>query len=105
MKKPTKEELTEALTRQSADMDAMMLQVMLLRDALDAAATSLETISMRSCGPNSFLDNKEQMRSFAHSRAFVAREELKKLPSTNHLIVCRLHPVAYIQDTPLYKAR
>ena len=95
----------EALAKQSADMDSMMVQVMLLRDALDAAATSLETISKCSYGLESFLNSKEHMRNFAHSRAFVARGELAKIPTLNQFIVCRLHPVAYIQDTPLYKAR
>lgn len=105
MKRHTKNELMEALALQSADMDSMMLQVMLLRDALNDAATSLETINLRSYGLNSFLDSKEQIRGYAGSRAFAAREELKKLPTLDQFIVCRLHPVAYIQDTPLYKAR
>lgn len=104
MKKHTREELMEALAKQSVDMDSMMVQIMLLRDALDDAATSLETINLRSYGQESFLNSKEQMRGFAGSRAFAAREELAKIPTLNQFIVCRLHPVAYIQDTPLYKA-
>lgn len=48
----------------------------LLRQALIDAATSLETIHVRSYGADSFLDSKEQMRSFAESRAKVAREAL-----------------------------
>ena len=47
-----------------------------LRQALIDAATSLETIHMRSYGEDSFLDSKHQMRSFAESRAKVAREAL-----------------------------
>lgn len=46
--------------------------------ALDDAATSLETIQLRSFGIDSYLDSKEQMRSYAGTRAKVARDEIVK---------------------------
>ena len=42
--------------------------------ALDDAATSLETIAIRSYGDASSLDSKPQMRGYAGSRAEVARK-------------------------------
>ena len=44
--------------------------------ALHDAATSLETIQLRSFGANSFLDDKILMREYAGFRAFVARESI-----------------------------
>lgn len=46
--------------------------------ALDDAATSLETIQLRSFGEDSFLDSKPEMRSYAGSRASVARGAIAK---------------------------
>lgn len=46
--------------------------------ALDAAATSLETINLRSFGEDSGLDSKAEMRSYAGSRASVARDALAR---------------------------
>ena len=46
--------------------------------ALHDAATSLETIQLRSFGEDSFLDGKPEMRSYAGSRAAVAREAIAK---------------------------
>lgn len=46
--------------------------------ALHDAATSLETIQLRSFGEDSFLDSKPEMRSYAGSRAAVAREAIAK---------------------------
>lgn len=47
--------------------------------ALHDAATSLETIQLRSFGEDSFLDSKPEMRSYAGSRAAVAREAIAKV--------------------------
>lgn len=49
-----------------------------LLSALHDAATSLETIQLRSFGADSFLDDKHSMRSYAGSRAAVAREAMAK---------------------------
>ena len=46
--------------------------------ALHDAATSLETIQLRSFGADSFLDDKHSMRAYAGSRAAVARESMAK---------------------------
>ena len=56
--------------------DELVAEVERLRGALHDAATSLETIHIRSFGEESFLDSKPQMRSFAGARAKVAREAL-----------------------------
>ena len=48
----------------------------LLRIAGDAA-TSLETIHIRSFGDDSYLNHPDQMRAYAGSRAGVVRKELK----------------------------
>ena len=53
--------------------DELVEEVERLRQALIDAATSLETIHLRSYGVDSFLDSKHQMRSYAESRAKVAR--------------------------------
>lgn len=50
-----------------------------LLTALHDAATSLETIQLRSFGQDSFLDSKSEMRSYAGSRAAVAREAIDKV--------------------------
>lgn len=49
-----------------------------LLTALHDAATSLETIQLRSFGEDSFLDSKHEMRSYAGARAAVARESIAK---------------------------
>jgi len=56
--------------------DELVAEVERLRGALHDAATSLETIHIRSFGEESLLDSKPQMRSFAGARAKVAREAL-----------------------------
>ena len=43
---------------------------------LHDAATSLETIQLRSFGADSFLDDKHSMRAYAGARAAVAREAI-----------------------------
>lgn len=58
--------------------DELVAEVDRLRRALTDAATSLETIHMRSHGEDSFLDSKHQMRSYAESRAKVARQALSE---------------------------
>ena len=45
---------------------------------LEDAATSLETIQLRSFGEDSFLDSKPEMRSYAGSRASVVRAAIAK---------------------------
>ena len=49
-----------------------------LLNALEDAATSLETIQLRSFGEDSFLDSKPEMRSYAGSRASVVRAAIAK---------------------------
>lgn len=49
-----------------------------LLEALEDAATSLETIQLRSFGEDSFLDSKPEMRSYAGSRASVVRAAIAK---------------------------
>lgn len=56
--------------------DELVAEVERLRQSLIDAATSLETIHVRSYGEDSFLDSKHEMRSYAGSRAKVARAEL-----------------------------
>lgn len=56
--------------------DELVAEVERLRQALIDAATSLETIHVRSYGKDSFLDSKHEMRSYAGSRAKVARVAL-----------------------------
>jgi len=56
--------------------DELVAEVERLRQALIDAATSLETIHVRSYGEDSFLDSKHEMRSYAGSRAKVARVAL-----------------------------
>ena len=56
--------------------DELVAEVERLREALTDAATSLETIHVRSYGEDSFLDSKHEMRSYAGSRAKVARVAL-----------------------------
>ena len=46
--------------------------------ALEDAATSLETIQLRSFGGGSFLDSKPEMRSYAGSRASVVMAAIAK---------------------------
>ena len=47
-------------------------------EALEDAATSLETIQLRSFGEDSFLDSKPEMRSYAGSRASVVMAAIAK---------------------------
>lgn len=56
--------------------DELVTEVERLHQALIDAATSLETIHVRSYGKDSFLDSKHEMRSYAGSRAKVARQAL-----------------------------
>ena len=49
-----------------------------LLEALEDAATSLETIQLRSFGEDSFLDSKPEMRSYAGSRASIVRAAIAK---------------------------
>lgn len=56
--------------------DELVAEVERLRQSLIDAATSLETIHVRSYGEGSFLDSKHEMRSYAGSRAKVARAAL-----------------------------
>ena len=49
-----------------------------LLEELEDAATSLETIQLRSFGEDSFLDSKPEMRSYAGSRASVVRAAITK---------------------------
>lgn len=58
--------------------DELVAEVERLRQALIDAATSLETIHVRSYGEDSFLDSKQEMRSYAGSRAKIARAALSE---------------------------
>jgi hypothetical protein len=59
-----------------AERDKLREQVATFQRHLDDAATSLETIQLRSYGDESYLNTMEQVRGFAASRASVAREAL-----------------------------
>ena len=48
-------------------------------EAASDAATSLETIQLRSFGEESYLDSKPQMRAFAGARAKIARDALSTI--------------------------
>ena len=50
--------------------------------ALNDAATSLETIAIRSYGESSCLDSKQQMRGFAASRARFARKAIASVKAS-----------------------
>ena len=60
---------------------AAILALIQQRDELlriaGGAATSLETIHIRSFGDDSYLNHPDQMRAYAGSRAGVVRKELK----------------------------
>ena len=58
--------------------EELQTEVERLRQALIDAATSLETIHVRSYGEDSFLDSKHEMRSYAGSRAKIARAALSE---------------------------
>ena len=58
--------------------DELVEEVERLHQALIDAATSLETIHVRSYGEDSFLDSKQEMRSYAGSRAKIARAALSE---------------------------
>lgn len=64
--------------RLAGELDSSNQQRDELLAALHDAATSLETIQLRSFGQDSFLDSKPEMRSYAGSRAAVAREAIDK---------------------------
>ena len=49
-----------------------------LLNYLHDAATSLETIAVRSYGEESYLNSKEQMRGYASSRAAATREDIAR---------------------------
>ena len=49
-----------------------------LRETLDAAATSLETIA-REAGRDEFLHSHQQIRGYANNRAGVARRALERV--------------------------
>ena len=59
-----------------ADLAELQKQRDELLKALEDAATSLETIALRSYGEESYLDSKQQMRGYARSRAGVARDAI-----------------------------
>jgi len=72
---------TEALELGTAEKcDQLRSHINVLRDALDAAATSLETIQLRSYGDESYLNHMDQVRGFAGSRARVAKESIASTP-------------------------
>ena len=58
--------------------EELQTEVERLRQALIDAATSLETIYVRSYGEDSFLDSKHEMRIYAGSRAKIARAALSE---------------------------
>ena len=58
--------------------DELVAQRDELLAALHDAATSLESIQLRSFGADSFLDDKHSMRAYAGARAAVARDAMKK---------------------------
>ena len=60
------------------DFNRVKKQLDELLAALNDAATSLETIAIRSYGESSCLDSKQQMRGFAGSRAVVARKDIAR---------------------------
>ncbi len=62
-----------------AEIDALRKENSDLLMALNDAATSLETIALRSYGEESYLDSKQQMRGYAGSRAGVAREDIARV--------------------------
>ena len=66
----------EGLCKCGIEKDKLREQVTLLRDALDEAATSLETIQLRSYGDESYLNHMGQVRGYAASRAWVVRKAL-----------------------------
>ena len=60
----------------TAEVESLRKQRDKLLDYLHDAATSLETIALRSYGDESYLNSAEQMRGYASSRAAVAREDI-----------------------------
>ena len=64
-------------TAARADLEA---EVQRLREALNDAATSLETIQLRSYGEDSNLSTMLEVRGYAGNRAKVARAALEKQP-------------------------
>lgn len=63
-------------------MESAYLELKQQRDellaALKDAATSLETIQLRSFGEESYLNHKDQMRGYAGTRAGIARAAIAK---------------------------
>lgn len=66
----------QAARHVNREHDKLLVENARLRAALDDAATSLETIAIRSHGEESYLDSKPQMRAFAQARADVVRKDL-----------------------------
>lgn len=62
----------------AAEVNALTKQRDELLKALHDAATSLETIQLRSFGADSYLDDKHSVMAYAGSRASVARESIAK---------------------------
>ena len=71
-------EVLQAYAQQArADLEAENKR---LREALNDAATSLETIQLRSYGEDSGLSTLLEVRGYAGNRAKVARAALKEQP-------------------------
>ena len=66
----------EELSGKVAELEAALKMA---REIAINAATSLETIAIRSYGEDSYLDSKPQMRAFAQARASVAMKELTRI--------------------------
>ena len=69
-------DLTMAACEAADTIERQAAQIALLLDYLRDAATSLETISVRSFGEESYLDSKPQIRGYAASRAAAARKAI-----------------------------
>lgn len=68
------------LRTQHADIERKDALLLLALEALSDAATSLETIELRSFGEESCLSTMPQVRGYAGNRAKVARAALKEQP-------------------------
>ena len=66
-----------AMEPQSAEIAKYKSLCDQMGEALNDAATSLETIAMRSYGDESYLNTMHQVRGYASSRASVARKDLE----------------------------
>ena len=69
-------QLQDEVAELGKENDQLREQVAILLQGLEDAATSLETIALRSYGDESYLNTVQQMRGYAASRAGVARETL-----------------------------